>query len=108
MSLILSLPISQKKPTFLHNGSHHLQMLKIKAMKAKLDRSFVVTSSTQITLGKFVAEIRDSAKHVATANEAARAYDCAAFDIRGSSAILIFPHEHFPYNVAYNPSQFEY
>lgn len=57
--------------------------------------------------GKFVAEIRDSAKHGATANEAARAYDCAAFDIRGSSAILIFPHEHFPYNVAYNPSQFE-
>ena len=63
--------------------------------------------------GKFAAEIRDSARHGArvwlgtfnTAEEAARAYDRAAFDMRGSSAILNFPHEHFPCNVAYNPSK---
>jgi len=63
--------------------------------------------------GKFAAEIRDSARHGArvwlgtfnTAEEAARAYDRAAFDMRGSSAILNFPDEHFPSNVAYNPSK---
>ncbi|KEH23912.1 putative transcription factor AP2-EREBP family [Medicago truncatula] len=62
--------------------------------------------------GKFAAEIRDSARHGArvwlgtfnTAEEAARAYDRAAFDMRGSSAILNFPQEHFPSNVASNPS----
>jgi len=62
--------------------------------------------------GKFAAEIRDSARHGArvwlgtfnTAEEAARAYDRAAFDMRGSSAILNFPHEHFPCNVASKPS----
>ncbi|WJX38418.1 hypothetical protein P8452_26084 [Trifolium repens] len=63
--------------------------------------------------GKFAAEIRDSARHGArvwlgtfnTAEEAARAYDRAAFDMRGSSAILNFPHEHFPCNVVCNPSK---
>ncbi|CAL5193734.1 unnamed protein product [Lathyrus oleraceus] len=63
--------------------------------------------------GKFAAEIRDSTRHGArvwlgtfnTAKEAARAYDRAAFDMRGSSAILNFPHEHFPSHVAYNPTK---
>ncbi|GAU25187.1 hypothetical protein TSUD_150860 [Trifolium subterraneum] len=63
--------------------------------------------------GKFAAEIRDSARHGArvwlgtfnTAEEAARAYDRAAFDMRGSSAILNFPHEHFPCNVVCNSSK---
>ncbi|GER56148.1 ethylene-responsive transcription factor [Striga asiatica] len=61
--------------------------------------------------GKYAAEIRDSARQGArvwlgtfgTAQEAARAYDRAAYTMRGHLAILNFPEE---YNMPSSSSHF--
>ncbi|XWS46964.1 hypothetical protein CRYUN_Cryun14cG0113000 [Craigia yunnanensis] len=62
--------------------------------------------------GKFAAEIRDPTRNGArlwlgtfeTVEEAARAYDRAAFAFRGHSAILNFPNEYQYQNPTYHPS----
>ncbi|KAL0414323.1 UNVERIFIED_CONTAM: Ethylene-responsive transcription factor [Sesamum radiatum] len=106
--------MSYGSATSLQSLAHNLKNLEHGQQRQECGqgcRRNQVQRCPEAAVGKYAAEIRDSARQGArvwlgtfnTAEEAARAYDKAAYAMRGHLAILNFPEE---YNLPSSSSHF--